>query len=259
MTQTNLAFREVFCHQPDWRYRLAIEYANCRCTVRPLECPLVDQCVTLIRQNSQSSGKPTRGHQLRLSQVSKSLHHAYELFSNAKYAELKLELEASILARQTDREIADATGLPDEICSIYEKVFFQVRDRLDAIDYIMIEVIGCSMLDCEPQSLAKQSLLKLAYCAGSPALEEILAIHRLASSNLAGEHRELIQQQVLANPKLRRLLTAERLQPFGIAANDLLSGLLGVSIEPQCVAQTTSEVTPEFTPVSYYERLREAG
>jgi len=60
----------------------------------------------------------------------------------------RLEIEARLLARQTDEEIAHATGLAPAVVATYEELFFAVRDRLDATHYILCKAIGHSP---EPQ------------------------------------------------------------------------------------------------------------
>ncbi|MEK6253236.1 MAG: hypothetical protein N2B05_00930, partial [Gemmatimonadales bacterium] len=50
-------------------------------------------------------------------------------------------IEARILAGQTGAEIAELTGVPEDAIRLFEKLFFDVRDRLGARDFILNEVI----------------------------------------------------------------------------------------------------------------------
>jgi hypothetical protein len=52
------------------------------------------------------------------------------------------ELEARILARQTDEEIGSKLGVPAPVVAAYEGLFFSVRVKFAATDWIMANVIG---------------------------------------------------------------------------------------------------------------------
>src|SRR5712692_7415760 len=54
----------------------------------------------------------------------------------------RCEVEARILAGQTDDEIAQRCSLWPEVVCWYERAFFHIRDRLTAGDWIMTQVIG---------------------------------------------------------------------------------------------------------------------
>ena len=54
----------------------------------------------------------------------------------------RAQIEARILARQTDEQIAEALGTQTEVISQYASWFFDVRSRLGNPDYIMHYVIG---------------------------------------------------------------------------------------------------------------------
>jgi hypothetical protein len=98
------------------------------------------------------------------------LHAAIEIYQRG--GERRMLIEARILARQSTAEIAARYDLPVEVVAIYEEAFFDVRERLDACDYILREVIGLdthSPLD--PATLLK----KFAYFGGPIILELVLA------------------------------------------------------------------------------------
>lgn len=75
-------------------------------------------------------------------------HHVYRegnvpsMLGDDRRAHLRWEIEARILARQTDNEIADATGLDPEVLEVYTTLFFDVRPRMANIGYIVNQVIG---------------------------------------------------------------------------------------------------------------------
>lgn len=80
--------------------------------------PEVFYAATIYRQRGQGS---ERGHPLRLA------------------------LEARLLAGSSDAEIAEAVGIDAEVVECYEKLFFNVREKLRNTDYIMTVVIGAAM------------------------------------------------------------------------------------------------------------------
>jgi hypothetical protein len=55
---------------------------------------------------------------------------------------VRLELECRILASQNDEDIAEIMGLPVPVVKVYERVFFNVRPRLHAMDWIVISATG---------------------------------------------------------------------------------------------------------------------
>jgi hypothetical protein len=78
-------------------------------------------------------------------------------------------LEARLLTPLSLLEIGRLAGLAPETVQAYEALFFNVRDRLAARDYIYVSVLkGIQLADVE-------LLLKaVAYCVGSGALEPLL-------------------------------------------------------------------------------------
>lgn len=73
---------------------------------------------------------------------------AYELWDeeniqvSGKANPMRYELEARILARETFSTIADKSGLPIEVVGWYERLFFNVTDRLNNKMYIFHVVLG---------------------------------------------------------------------------------------------------------------------
>ena len=55
---------------------------------------------------------------------------------------LRWELEARILAGQSDDDISASMAVPPAVVAAFERSFFNVRDRLAAFDLILFHVIG---------------------------------------------------------------------------------------------------------------------
>lgn len=68
-------------------------------------------------------------------------NHLYEQSLTNDRA-LRWGIEARLLARETDREIAIKAGCREDAIKAYEALFFCVRDRIDNTDYILNSVLG---------------------------------------------------------------------------------------------------------------------
>lgn len=69
---------------------------------------------------------------------------AHSLYSNESNT-MKWDLEAHLLARSSDWEIGFHCGLPTEIVSAYENLFFNVREKLAHRGYVIHCVMGPSV------------------------------------------------------------------------------------------------------------------
>jgi len=89
---------------------------------------------------------------------------------------LRASVEARILAGQTDVEIAALTSLDPLVIAAFESLFFCVRDRLQAGDWIATVVIGPG-LRCGFASDEMPLLLRaFGYYAGASILELVMAV-----------------------------------------------------------------------------------
>lgn len=70
------------------------------------------------------------------------MYQAYEVASKDDGDKMKGEIEARILANQTNSDIAAKIGMFPDSIEWYERVFFNVRDRLNNSGYIISNVIG---------------------------------------------------------------------------------------------------------------------
>jgi hypothetical protein len=109
-------FKSIFCHRPDWRYQLAKEFAGRPYSKLPVKCPLVNDCRAFLRKQARSSAGTSPRRNPRLPKKYQPLCAAFEIYCNAAYEQLKIEVEARILAKQSNDEIALATELPEYIC-----------------------------------------------------------------------------------------------------------------------------------------------
>lgn len=127
-------------------------------------------------------------------------YYAY-LISNSGDKEMQAILQARILAGQTDREIAKELGTIPGAIDFYERVFFNVRDRLNSRSWIMRQVIGpvalrtgdaTETLDPHRQGICWQLF---GYFGGSEALDFLLfGMNHLLPPQNPGEAAEWTRQ-----------------------------------------------------------------
>lgn len=195
--------KQTLSRQPDWRYLRANAIAGSRGADRGLhDDALTLQLARLIKVERGRMLFPGR----EFLKSSNCLLAAYKLFADPAYQLLTREVELRVLAGQPASEIGDLVGLPVGIVELYERIGFDVRDRLDCMPYIYSMAIGE-----EPTSQA--ALKKLAYCIG-PSVVDILMI--VLQRGVAREDATMasIENSILAEPELKRLLDDAR-QPIG--------------------------------------------
>jgi hypothetical protein len=84
------------------------------------------------------------------------------------------ELEARLLARQADAEIADQFGVDPEVVAAYEALFYCVRDRIDCVDWVTFEAIGPRIYAGFDPSDVEVAWKALAYHLGPVVLDALL-------------------------------------------------------------------------------------
>jgi len=106
--------------------------------------------------------------------VSPNLIIAQQLYEND--GPFRWEVEARILAGQTDAEIASATGFPSAVITAFEQHFFRIRDRLAAGDYILFDVVGYDPVHGIERGNLRMLWNYFGYAAGWRMLEIVMAV-----------------------------------------------------------------------------------
>jgi len=125
---------------PDWRWQRACELAEGARPVRGRDdevvkaaCKfrrLIDRCQTDMDRLTALDAYP-------------EMYEAYSLYdASDDPSEHRWELEARLLAREAFGDIADKMGIDPDAIEIYERVFFDVIDRLGSPSLITHTVIG---------------------------------------------------------------------------------------------------------------------
>lgn len=142
----------------DWRWRRAVE-------LRGVITPGRDDAWT---------ERATRYLNFKLDA---EIHAARELAQLPDLRDARLEAEARILAGLSDEEIATRSGLLPGTVECFEALFFQVRDKLHALDWILVNVIGGGFWNALGGGDWPGTVLKyLGYTAGADLLDLFIAV-----------------------------------------------------------------------------------
>jgi hypothetical protein len=117
------------------------------------------------------SGRRCRGPRVP---VPPELMRAFELYEGS--GQVRWELEARLLAGQTDEEIAATTAMPAIVVGEYERTFFNVRQRLAGSDFILSSVIGYTPFRGFDEGDLRGLWAYYGYTAGPKMLELVMAV-----------------------------------------------------------------------------------
>jgi len=92
----------------------------------------------------------------------------------------RAELEARILAGQTDDEIAEYCDLPAEVITVYEELFFFVRRYYRATDWLLTNTVGRSHWYGFQNHQLRQLWAWLAMAGGPIILDYLVVAYRAA-------------------------------------------------------------------------------
>lgn len=160
---------------PDWRWRHAQGVAaSGRRISRNRDDP---ESIAAIRYLRMLPGCRTDCDRARLAAQWPAHHAAHQLAESDGPLVWEVQaVQARLLADQTDEEIAARCGPSAEAVHWYEALFFHVRDRLRARDWVMAHAIGGDLW----HGFAGQPLGALwryaAYSAGPHALDVVIAV-----------------------------------------------------------------------------------
>jgi hypothetical protein len=122
---------------PDWRWRGASQPPMKRSRRGCRDDDWVVRCRRFQAKLEKAGGDV---HQARLARAHKDVLAAYLLRQGEPRR--RWEVEARVLAGQTDEEIGDRVGVDGTVIQAYEAMFFAVRTRLRCCDWVMACVIG---------------------------------------------------------------------------------------------------------------------
>lgn len=155
----------------DWRITRVLDVArNGKPISRTQDDQVVREAVKFVRDLDAAT---TEALQDRLFSRNMSLFYAYQLATEPSWADAKFLVEARILARQTNEQIAAKLATLPLTVHWYEQLWFHVRDRLDYSDYILQTVLKQNQVVPGVEELGFTSKL-LAYFGGPVVLDHAL-------------------------------------------------------------------------------------
>lgn len=102
------------------------------------------------------------------------VHGAYNVYLHRE-DDTRYYLEARILARETDDQIAEGLGMLPGAIHYYERLFYNVRDRINCRDWILRQILGPAALRSH-QGKSEEIVCKLfAYFGGPIALSIVMS------------------------------------------------------------------------------------
>jgi hypothetical protein len=172
MIATDCHHATEFLPPPDWRWLTACALHSLprRRRRRPGD-PMWLASLLELAESVYPDGRKRRG---RRSPLRPELLRAFELYQACD--PLRWEVDARILAGQSDEEVAAATVIPADAVAAYEHAFFDVRRRLEAEDYIFAVAIGRSNFGGHDESDLKGLWAHFGYSAGPRMLELVMAV-----------------------------------------------------------------------------------
>lgn len=203
-----------------WRWELACRAVELRHRPPPeLEEPAVAAAIRLQRRLKRPVGSG-----FSIPPELQPLYQAYQLYSAV--GERRWEIEARLLARQSDHDIGIRCGVPPEVIESYERLFFAVRDRLGAQDFIMLYAVGLRFGD----KVTEQDLGVLwrhtGYTGGPSVLDAMIPALREIQRHGTG----ILRTAHLTEDDPIRLATkidlAVQLFPSGLDSIELLAAML---------------------------------
>ena len=115
-----------------------------------------------------------RHRQMELMGDNPGLYFAYEMYTSPKEDKLRNHTEAHILAGRVDSEISEITDQDIDSIMWYEKIFFNVREKLETPSYIDAQVLA-KAVNCGLANLNLRLMVKFwAYYGGPYMLDAFI-------------------------------------------------------------------------------------
>ena len=164
--------RYPVCRSPSWRWKRAraIVEQSLTCTART-----DDLTTRRVVEYLRASGLSLGGSQTQGGVPADSvLHTAHRLFETGGL--VRFIVQARLLARQSPCEVARLTSFDPAVIETFEASFFEVRDHLDAKDWVANQLLWPGLEANLPTEALGGALMAIAYQLGSAILDIALAV-----------------------------------------------------------------------------------
>lgn len=176
-TQLNYATLYDPLRPPAWRYERVVKLIDNNWAPHPV---YDDKFILKFREYRHYKDELERRHEdeyisrHKLANKYRHLWNADRLFNEGRDSRSRWGLEAMILARMPFEAIAKSANCEVDTVRIYEKLFFNVLDRIDAKEYIASVVLHNSFMSGLPHRTAEMTAKFFAYFGGPLVLGLVL-------------------------------------------------------------------------------------
>jgi hypothetical protein len=158
----------------DWRWRRAVELVNHHCRLsRRRDDNRIWEAVSFLRKLCRSGTTTTS----KLVRRHPDLAAAHALYA-AGESWPRSELEARLLTDEPFGQIGARAGMSEATVAAYHDLFFDVRQRLHASDWVAVHVLGRDGRIGFTDGDAGRLLKTYAYSGGTFVLESLLEYYR---------------------------------------------------------------------------------
>jgi hypothetical protein len=166
--------RVIWDRSPDWRWRRAVRLVDHgRRLSRRRDDGQVCEAVHFLRELRRLGGESTPDFTRR----HPALAAAHALYA-AGESWPRSELEARLLTDESFGQIAARSGMSDATVAAYHDLFFDVRHRLHASDWVAVHALGRDGRIGFADGDAGRLLKAYAYSGGTSVLESLLEYYR---------------------------------------------------------------------------------
>lgn len=216
---------------------------NCDQTSPPTSCPVWR--VARLFYRGWRDARDARQRE-RLAAKMPAMATAHQLRFDPHHAALRHTVETRILSGESIEWIAMAIDVEPRVIALYETLFYDVRRRLHARDFIVHNVIGVGQPVSSDIDATRRAEKLLGYLGGPYVVDELLA----PSSWVAKEHAREHVGEVLtdaARTQLRRNLAVEMCKLSfggGSASRDVIRPF--AAAEAKITPTTADDVTRDY-------------
>lgn len=162
----------------DWRWRRAEHLVSTgRYASSKRDDGLTCQAVHFIRALNRCT---TKRQLAGLAERVPDFHGAHQV--RASGGMRRLELEARLLAKQPPEEIARRIGIRPAVIDTYRALFFDIADRIDALDYVVQQAIKQKDAFGRHDEIRAVFVRSVGYFGGPLVLESVLAYFKTAGN-----------------------------------------------------------------------------
>ncbi len=155
---------------PCWRWQVAGKIARGECAGTTEPDPYLQAAIRM--QTAIENGRRPRAKSLLEKSVleARKIHEADDL--------PRAEIEARIVAGQSNEDIRQCTGIAAEVIEAYAEVFLDVRDRLSATDYLQVQLLEFQQFRGFTNDELRPLWITVAMDAGLAILDEFIRAFR---------------------------------------------------------------------------------